>query len=75
MMYFQSSGLQKTLLNQSRKSPASEDPSKRIMVNASMVNTEKIWTRAPLSYLLITVKAIDLQKASVSDRHNHKHVC
>ena len=30
----------------------------------------EIWMKAPLPYLLIAVKAIDLQKVSVSDMQN-----
>ena len=34
----------------------------------------EIWMKAPLPYLLIAVKAIDLQKLSVSDMKNLKTV-
>ena len=34
----------------------------------------KIWMKAPLPYLLMIVKAIDLQKVSVSDMQNLKTV-
>ena len=37
-------------------------------------NIVEIWMAAPLPYLLITVKAIDLQKVSVSDMENLKTV-
>ena len=36
--------------------------------------TVEIWTTAPFPYLLITVKAIDLEKVSVSDKQNVKTV-
>ena len=38
-------------------------------------NTVEICTTTPLSYLLITVKAIELEKMSLSDMKNLSNVC
>ena len=38
-------------------------------------NTVAIWTTAPLSNLLITVKVIELEKFSFSAMQNLKTVC
>ena len=59
-------------LDQCLKSPVSEDSSKGNMVNAPKY--VEIWMTAALPYLLITLKAIDLQKVSVSDMQNLKSV-
>ena len=67
-MYLWNYGLRKTWLDQRVKSPVSEDPLKSNMENAPKY--VEIWMKAPLPYLLIAVKAIDLQKVSVSDMQN-----
>ena len=51
----------------------SEDPFTSDIVN--IPNTVEICTTAPLSYLLITVKAIDLEKVSFRDVQNLRTVC
>ena len=71
-MYFRNYGLHKTWLDQRLKSPVSVDPLKSNMENARKY--VEIWMKAPLPYLLISVKAIDLQKVSVSDMQNLKTV-
>ena len=71
-MYFRYYVLQKTLLDQRLKSPFSEDPLKSNRENAPKY--VEIWMKEPLPYLLIAVKAIDLQKLSVSDMKNLKTV-
>ena len=71
-MYFRYYVLQKTWFDQRLKSPFSEDPLKRNRENAPKY--VEIWMKAPLPYLLIAVKAIDLQKLSVSDMKNLKTV-
>ena len=52
-------------LDQCRKSPVSEDPSKSNMVNEPKY--VQILMTAPLPYLLINVKAIDLQELSLCE--------
>ena len=64
-MYFWNYGLRKTWLDQRLKSAVSEDPLKSNMENAPKY--VEIWMKARLPYLLITVKAINLEKGSVSD--------
>ena len=59
-------------LDQCLKSPVSEDSSKGNMVNAPKY--VEIWMTAALPYLLIAVKAIDLEKVSLSDMRNLKTV-
>ena len=59
-------------LDQCLKSPISEDSSKGNMVNAPKY--VEIWMTAALPYLLIAVKAIDLEKVSLSDMRNLKTV-
>ena len=71
-MYFWNYGLRKTWLDQRLKSPASEEPLKSNMENAP--KSVEIWIKAPLPYLVIAVKALDLQKVSVSDTQNLKTV-
>ena len=68
-MYFPNYGFWKTWLDQSSKSPASEDPSKSNIVNGSKhcSNLNEI--------LLIIVEDIDLEKVSVSDMQNLSTVC
>ena len=62
-MYFRNYGLPKTWLDQSLKSPVSEDPTKSNMVNAPKHCSNLKDTSLP--YLLITGKSIVLQKLSV----------
>ena len=71
-MYLRNYGLRKTLLYQRLKSPISENPLKKNMENAR--KSVEIWIKAPLPYLAIPAKAIDLQKVSVSDMENLKTV-
>ena len=71
-MYFQYYRLRKTWLDERLKSPVSEDPLKSNMENAPKY--VEIWMKAPLPYLLIAMKAIDLQKVSLSDMQNLKTV-
>ena len=71
-MYFRNYGLPKTLLDQSLKSPISEDPPKSNMVNAPKHCSNLKDTSLP--YLLITGKSIVLQNVSVSDIQNLKTV-
>ena len=71
-MYFQNYVLRKTWLDQCLKSPVSEDPSKSNMVNGPKY--VEIWMTAPLPYLLINVKAIDLDKVSLCEMQNLKTV-
>ena len=68
-MYFPNYGFWKTWLDQSSKSPASEDPSKRNIVNGykHCSNLNEIF----LGYLLIIVE----EKVSVSDMQNLSTVC
>ena len=69
-MYFRNYGLPKTCLDQCLKSPISEDPTKRNMVNAPKHSSNLKDTSLP--YLLITEKSIVLQKVSVTDVENLK---
>ena len=69
-MYFRNYGLRKTWLDQRLKRLISEDPLKSNMQNAP--KCDEILMKAPLPYLLIAGKAIDLQKVSVSDMQNLK---
>ena len=71
-MYFRNYGLRKTFLAQRLKSTISEEPFKSNMENAPKY--VEIWMKAPFPYLLIAVKAINLQKPSVSDMQNRKTV-
>ena len=59
-------------LDQCLKSPVSEDPSKSNMVNGPKY--VEILMTAPLPYLLINVKAIDLTKVFLCEMHNLKTV-
>ena len=59
-------------LDQCLKSPVSEDPSKSNMVNEPKY--VQILMTAPLPYLLINVKAIDLQEVSLSEMQTLKIV-
>ena len=59
-------------LDQCRKSPVSEDPSKSNMVNEPKY--VQILMTAPLPYLLINVKAIDLQELSLCEMQTLKIV-
>ena len=71
-MYFRNYGLPKTWLHQCLKSPVSEDPTKRNMVNAPKHCSNLKDTSLP--YLLITGKSIVLQNVSVSHIQNVKTV-
>ena len=71
-MYFRNYGLPKTWLDQSLKSPVSEDPTKSNMVNAPKHCSNLKDTSLP--YLSITGKSIVLQKVSVGDIQNLKTV-
>ena len=55
----------KTLLYKRLKSPVSEDCG-----NLLRPSTVEIFIKAPLSYLLITVKAIELEKVCLIDTPN-----
>ena len=57
-MYFRNYGLPKTLLDQSPKTPVSEDPTKSNMVNAPKHCSNLKDTSLP--YILITGKSIVL---------------
>ena len=59
-------------LDQCLKSPVSEDSSKSNMVNEPKY--VQILMTAPLPYLLINVKAIDLQEVSLSEMQTLKIV-
>ena len=72
-MYFLNYGLQETWLDKCLKSPISENPSTSHMGNEP--NTVEISTTEPLPCLLITVKAIELGKVSLSDMQNLQTVC
>ena len=63
----------KTLLDKCLKTPVSEYPSTSNMETSP--NTVEICSTAPLSYLLITAKAIELEKASFIDMPNLRTVC
>ena len=71
-MYFPNYVHRKRWLDQRLESPVSEDPLKSNMENTPRY--VEIWMKAPLPYLLIAVKAINLQKVSVSDMQNLKTV-
>ena len=71
-MYLQNYTPTKTWLDQCLQSVVSRDPSESNMVNAPKI--VEICMAAPLLDLLIAVKAIDLQKVSVSDMQNLKTV-
>ena len=71
-MYFRNYRLQQTWLDNCLKSLVSED-----LLTSNLGNGFKdfeIWTRAPLTCLLITVKSIELEKVSVIDMQNLKTV-
>ena len=59
-------------LDQCLKSPVLEDPSKSNMVNGPKY--VQIWMAAPLPYLLINMKAIDLQEISLCEMQTLKIV-
>ena len=59
-------------LDQCLKSPVSEDPSKSNMVNEPKY--VQILMTAPLPYLLINMKAIDLQEISLCEMQTLKIV-
>ena len=72
-MYFSNDGFQKRSLYKCLKSPVSEDPSTSNMVNGpkdcSNLNDNT------LTYLLISVKAIQTKKAFMIDIQNIKNTC
>ena len=72
-MYLRKYGLRKKWLDKCLKRPVSEDPSKGNTENG----TKHCWNLngAPLPYLLITVKVIELEKVSFSDIQNLKTLC
>ena len=72
-MYFRNYGLRNTWLDNCLKGPVSEDLSIDNMLNRP--NTAGIWTTAPLPYLFITVKVIELERVSLSDMQILKTVC
>ena len=59
-MYFRNYGLRNTWRNKCLKIPVSDKPSTSNMVRGP--NTVEILATLPLRYLLITVKAIELEK-------------
>ena len=59
-------------LDQCLKSPVSENPSKSNMLNG--LKSVEIGITAPLPYLLINVKAIDLGKVFLCEMQNLKTV-
>ena len=71
-MYFRNWGLRKTSLNECLKSPVSDDPSTSSMVN----ETKHCWNLndTTFSNLLINVKAVELEKISLSDMQSFKSV-
>ena len=71
-MYFRNYGLPKTWLDQSLKSPVSDDPTKSNMVNAPKHCSNLKNTSLP--YLLITGKSFVIQKVSFSHLKNVKTV-
>ena len=71
-MYFRNYGLPKTWLDQTLKSPVSEDPTKSNMVNAPKHCSNLKNTSLP--YLLITGKSIVIQKVSFTHLKNVKTV-
>ena len=71
-MYFRNYGLPKTWLDQTLKSPVSEDPTKNNMVNAPKHCSNLKNTSLP--YLLITGKSIVIQKVSFTHLKNVKTV-
>ena len=72
LMYFRNYGHRKMLLDKSLKSLVSENPLTSNMVSGP--NTVEIWTTPTLPYLLITVNATKLEKASLSDKEIFKTV-
>ena len=72
-MYFQNCGLRNTWRNKCRKTPVSEETSTKNTVRER--STAVIWTTPPLSYLLITVEAIEFEKISLSDMQTLRNVC
>ena len=71
-MYFWTDGPHKTWLDNCIKSPFSEDPSTSNMLNGW--NNVGIWTAAPLAHWLISLKELQLEKVSLSDRQNLRTV-
>ena len=73
MMFFWNYRLRKKYLDKCLKSVVLENYSTSNMVNGP--DTIKVSTTAALSYLLITVKAIEVEKISLSDMQNHRSFC
>ena len=71
-MYFQNVGLRKMWLDNCLKILILEDTSRSKKETGP--NTVEIWTTVPLLFLLISVKAIEKEKVSVSDKKNLKTV-
>ena len=72
-MYFRNYGLQNIWRNKCLKIPPSEDPSTSNMVRQP--NTVEISNAPPLPYFFFTVKAIELEKISLSNMQNLEYVC
>ena len=72
LMYFRNYWLRKMWLDKCLKIPVWEDPSKGNMLNGTKY--VEIWMTALLPYLLINVKAIDLEKVSLYEMQNLKTV-
>ena len=72
-MYFRIYGLRKTWLDKCLKSLVSEDPSTSNMVNGSK-NCSNL-NGSTFIIFLITMKAIQLKKVSLSDALNIRTVC
>ena len=61
-----------SLKNKSLKSPFSDNPSRSNKLRGP--NTVEILTTPPLIYLLITVKATELEKISLGEMESHSNV-
>ena len=72
-MYFRNYGLRKPWLDKCLKSPVSKDSSKWNMVNGP--KHSRNLNHSNLTYLLINVKAIELEKVSLSNMQNLRPVC
>ena len=73
VMFIRNYGLRETWLDNCLKNPVSEDTSRSNMVNGP--KHSQIWTGAPLTNLLITVKGMESEKVSHSDMKNLKNHC
>ena len=72
-MYFWSDGIPKPWLDKCLKSPVWEDPVTSIIGNGP--KSVKILTRAPLTYLPISLKLIQYKKISLSCIKILRNVC